>query len=347
MNPIKVGIVGCGNVSAGHLTGLKESSQFEVVAVADAAQERAQKRAAEFGVLRWCSDYQDIVADDKIEAVFVLTPAAIHAEISIAALRAGKHVFCEKPLAKTSDQCRAIQRAVEASGRAFLLGYTMRHSPDALNLKNLIRSGRLGRPVFYRDIWARCKGSPSPAIHDAELGGGVFYEHTHWIDFINFTFGPAKKVYASTRHLKPDRTTADDTFIAILDFASGDQAVWSESWSMPGMGWQPLCVGRHARPTLDVIGPKGSLHFPGPEGERVLSLYENDSSSNQPTQKWEWETDWGASSTAFSSEHKHFYECIRNGAQPICTAADGLSAVAVAEAIIESGRTGMPVFLNG
>ena len=346
MNPIKTAVVGCGNISARHLSLLTASDRFDVIGVADIVEERARNRAVEFGVPRWTSDYRALMSDEAVDAVWVLTPPYRHAEVSVSALRAGKHVFCEKPMAKTREECRAIHEAEEASGSVFLLGYPMRHSPDALNLRALIRSGRIGRPVFFRDVWALCKGSPSPAIHDAEQGGGVLYEHTHWIDFVNFVFGPVEKVYASMRHLKPDSTTADDTLIAILDYASGDQAVWSESWAAPGMGWKPGRIGRHVRPTLDVIGPKGSLHFPDPEGRRVLSLYENRNPDFTPVRQWKWEEDWGVNAEAFSSEHNHFYDCIRNGTRPICTALDGLAAIAVAESIIESSRTGLPVHLR-
>ena len=226
----------------------------------------------------------------------------------------------------------------------FLLGYPLRHSPDAVNLREQIQSGRLGRPVFFRDVWALCKGSPSPAIHDAEFGGGVLYEHTHWLDLVISIFGPVAKVYASMRRLKPDNTTADDTLIAVIDFESGDQAVWSESWAAPGMGWEPLCIGRRVRPTLDVIGASGTLQFPGPEGQQVLSLYEYQAGS-EPIQQWAWETDWGTSPLAFPREHRHFYDCVRHGVRPICTAADGLLVICLAESITESSRSGLPVWL--
>lgn len=126
-------------------------------------------------------------------------------------------------------------RVAEDSQRVFLLGYPMRFSADAGNLRKVVQSGVLGRPVVLRDVWAVCKGADSPAIHDAELGGGVVFEHTHWLDFVTWMFGPARKVYASTRKLKLGPTSAHDTVIAVIDFVSGDQALWSESW--PPAAW--------------------------------------------------------------------------------------------------------------
>ena len=346
MRTLKIGIVGCGAVSETHLNNLKDLSQFTVKTLADIVPEQAKKRAGEFAVANWTTDYHEILADDEIEAVLVLTPPSIHAQVAIESLEAGKHVFGEKPLSRTSEQCRMLVKAAEETDRVFLLGYPLRHSPDALNLCELIGSGRVGRPVFYRDIWGLCMGSLSPMIHDAEQGGGVLYEHTHWLDFVNMTFGPARKVYASMSRFKPDDTTADDTFIAIIDFQSGDQAVWSESWAAPGFGWDPISIGRHVRPTLDVIGPKGSLHFPDAEGRQVLSLYENHTDKREPTEQWSWETDWAANPSGYKKELIHFHNCIRGNEKPLCTAQNGLNAILLAEAILESHREGQPVQLS-
>ncbi|MCC6422506.1 MAG: Gfo/Idh/MocA family oxidoreductase [Phycisphaerales bacterium] len=346
MNPVRVSLIGCGQVAGTHLANLKRSERFEIVSVADVAQASAQKRAKEFEIPSWTTDYRTILDDERVEGVFVLTPPSNHAEIAIAAMKAGKHVFCEKPLARTSEQCRQIVRASKETGRVFLLGYPMRHSPDAANLRDIILSGKLGRPVLFRDIWGLCKGSPSPAIHDADLGGGVVYEHTHWLDYVSSIFGPATKVYATVSRFKPDNTTAGDTFTAIIDFAGGDQAVWSESWAAAGFGWEPICVGRHVRPTLDVIGKAGSLHFPTADGQKVLSYYDYKKKLDTPTLQWPWETDWAVNVSGYRSELEHFYDCVRGQTKPLCTAEDGLTAIVLAEAIFQSSRTGNPVLIG-
>ena len=345
-SPLKVAVIGCGHISVEHLQNLTRSKHFEVVGVADIVEKIAKTRAKEFRVPYWTTNYKNLLAKKEIEAVLILTTPITHREIAIAALRAGKHVFCEKPLAKSSADCKAIAQAAKRSNRIFLLGYTMRHSPDALNLRNLILDGKIGRPVFFRDIWALSKGSPSPAIHDAKKGGGVLFELSHWLDFILFTFGKPKKVYATTSRFKPDDTTADDTFLVIIDFASGDQAIWSVSWAAKGFGRTPSCVGRHVRPTTDIIGPKGSLHFPSRDGEKILSFYASKDQSGKPTKQWKWETDWGASKNALATELEHFYRCIRNKAKPLCTARDGLAAMNLLEAVIRSSRTGKTVIFN-
>ena len=87
------------------------------------------------------------------------------------------------------------------------------------------------------------------------------------------------------------------------------------------------------------------MHFPDAEGNCVLSLYEHKDQSGPPAQQWTWETDWGNNTEAFGNEHEHFRDCIRNGGQPRCMAQDGYAAIALAETITQSSRTGVPVDL--
>ena len=352
MSKIRIGVIGAGGASGAHLGMMAEHDCFEVAAIADVVEAPAKERAERFGIERWTTDRQDIIDDESIEAVLITTPPVAHAEIAIEALRAGKHVFCEKPLAKTTDECRRILDVVHETGLVFVLGYPMRHSPEAQNLRQQIQSGRIGRPVWYRDMWAVNRGSPARSIHDAQLGGGVVYECSHWFDFVLWTFGPVKRVYAHTARFKPDDTTADDTAFVHIEFVSGDSAFWSESWSAPGFGFKPICVARHGRSHLDVIGPGGSMHFPDADGKFVLCCYENKDRGVphgepiNPTEQWPWKNDWGANMVVtFPAEHRNFYDCIRSGAAPQCRAEDGAAVIELIEAILESNRTGTSVNL--
>ena len=167
-----------------------------------------------------------------------------------------------------------------------------------------------------------------------------------------WTFGPVKRVYAHLARFKPDGTTANDTAFVHIEFVSGDSAFWSESWSAPGYGFKPICVGRHGRPHLDVIGPNGSMHFPDADGKFVLSCYENkdrgvpQGEPINPTEQWQWKNNWGAQMRdTFPGEQRNFYDCIRSGAAPQCTAEDGAAVIELIEAIGESNRTGTSVIV--
>ena len=113
---VKVAVVGCGRISRVHLPRLKKSELFELVGLADIDEGAVRSRAEEFGISRWETDCRAYVEDAEVEAIWVLTPAAVHAEVAISALRAGKHVFCEKPMARTVSQAKAMADAAADSG---------------------------------------------------------------------------------------------------------------------------------------------------------------------------------------------------------------------------------------
>jgi predicted dehydrogenase len=122
MDKLTIGLVGCGAVAETHLNNLKNIPHYTVKTLADISSEQAKLRADEFGVANRTTDYHEILVDDEIDAVFVLTPPSMHAQITIESFKAGKHVFCEKPLARTSEQCRTLVQAAEETDRVFLLG---------------------------------------------------------------------------------------------------------------------------------------------------------------------------------------------------------------------------------
>src|SRR5690554_3567609 len=113
---LKVGIIGCGGIANGkHMPGLAKLSTVEMVAFCDLVEERATKAAANFGTsdAKVYTDYNELLADESIDVVHVCTPNSSHAEITIAALESGKHVMCEKPMAKTAKEARAMVEAAK------------------------------------------------------------------------------------------------------------------------------------------------------------------------------------------------------------------------------------------
>ncbi|MFA0747563.1 Gfo/Idh/MocA family protein, partial [Fervidibacter sp.] len=105
---VGVAVIGCGGISGTHLRTLASLPDVQVRVVCDIDAGRAKQRAEEFSVPRWTTDYHAVLADDQVHAVFVLVPQGHHAEIVIAAAQAGKHIFCEKPMAMSVARCRAV-----------------------------------------------------------------------------------------------------------------------------------------------------------------------------------------------------------------------------------------------
>ena len=333
---VGVGVIGCGSISGGHLARLTKMPGVDVRTVCDVLEDKARSRAEEFGVQHWTTDFTEILEDERIEAVLVLVPQGRHAEVVVAAAGAGKHVFCEKPMAMTVSDCERMLAAVREAGVVLQIGYVMRFSEDAQKVKEWLE--RIGRPVMMRDMWAVTRGSAGRWVHDAEMGGGPMWENSHWIDFANWLLGRPSQVFARLRRYKPEDTTAWDTAAVVIDYAEGDVAVWGESWSAPGFGWGYI-RHRTVRPQMDIIGPNGSIQFPGPGGTKIAALFLNET-GDEPAETHEWESDWGATASGYLSELEHFLQCVRTGEQPLVSGEDGLRAVQIAEAAVESNATG-------
>ena len=94
-----------------------------------------------------------------------------------------------------------------------------------------------------------------------------------------------------------------------------------------------------------MIGPLGSIHFPDPEGEQILCLYESKDQDSQPTEQWEWQTDWGANRVGYEEELIHFFRCVREGLKPCPSGKEAMEANVLAAAVEESSLTGQPVYL--
>jgi len=340
---IGIGVIGCGSISGAHLSYLTSREDIELIGVCDIIEEKAKQRWAEFGALWYTTNYKELLQDDRIDAVFVLVPQGLHAEIVVAAAQHGKHIFCEKPMAMTVAECQAMRKAVEHAGVIFQIGYVLRFSTDILKVKQWLEL--IGRPALFRDMWNPSPwASPHPWVFDKKMGGGPIYEASHWIDFMNFLFGRPKRVYASFHHFKPGGLTAPDTFLLVIDYEDGDRAVWSDAECLPGFGEFRI---RHVgtRPALSIIGPKGSIHFPATDGSKMLSLYLNHF-GDEPVETHPWETDWGATGKAYQAEVDYFLECVRNERCPeINTAEDGEWVIQVIEGAFLSHEKGRPVEL--
>ena len=163
MTRLKLGIIGCGGIANGkHLPSLKAIDRADVVAFCDLVVERAEKAAKEYGVpgAKVYTDYHELLKDESIDVVYVLTPNRSHADISIDALNAGKHVMCEKPMAINSEEAKKMVDAAKRTGKKLTIGYQNRFRPECLYLKKCCEAGDLGE-VYYARAQAVRRGAYS------------------------------------------------------------------------------------------------------------------------------------------------------------------------------------------
>lgn len=202
MSQVKVGIIGCGMISGMHLRAFKSLPDVEVVACADVDIERARQRASEFDIPHVFKDYKELLRMDEIDAVSICTPHALHAPIAIEALKAGKHVLCEKPMATNAKDAAEMIKAARKAGKLLEVAIRNRFSPIVQFAKRLVDEGMLGN-VYYAEgsIGGRRRipgWGNSGFIRRETAGGGVVLDlGVYTIDLLLHLLGQPKPLSVS------------------------------------------------------------------------------------------------------------------------------------------------------
>ena len=197
------------------------------------------------------ADYHDLIACPEVDAVTIATPPALHHPTAIAAFAAGKHVLCEKPMARSANEAREMARMAEMSGVTAMLGHEFRFAPARARIKELIDDGYLGAPTlaqlsFLRPLLADARGRSWNWLMDAEAGGGMVGAlGSHFVDSLRWWFGEINEVAGTAAATAPtarhgehrELSTAEDTYTMLLRFASGAMGTITCSaaaWHGPG-----------------------------------------------------------------------------------------------------------------
>lgn len=193
MAKIKIGFIGCGGIAnQKHLPGMSQQTEYvDLCAFCDLIPERAEKAAKEYGTpdAKVYTDYHELLADPTIDAVHVLTPNIAHCEITIAALEAGKHVLCEKPMAATEADARKMLEARDRTGKMLTIGYQYRHFHENQVAKKVIDDGYLGDIYYAEATYLRRRGVPTWGVFTdkSKQGGGPLIDiGTHALDLALF-----------------------------------------------------------------------------------------------------------------------------------------------------------------
>ena len=173
---LKVGIIGCGEIAfTKHMPGLEKIENVEITAFCNRSLEKAERAAREFGaeVARVYTDYQKLLQDEQLDLVHICTPNNSHAEISIAALKAGKDVMCEKPMALNYKEAQKMYQTAEKTGRKLSVSYQNRFKAENQLFKEIVESGKLGKIYYAKSLAVRRRGVPTWGYFlDKEIQGG-------------------------------------------------------------------------------------------------------------------------------------------------------------------------------
>ncbi|MGI4787272.1 MAG: Gfo/Idh/MocA family protein [Janthinobacterium lividum] len=356
---ITIGIIGTGGIANGkHMPSLSKLEGVEMVAFCDVEETKAQTAAAKYGTAdaKVYTDYTKLLQDPKIDVIHVLTPNDSHAEIAIAALEAGKHVMCEKPMAKKAEDARRMLAVAKASGKKLTIGYQTRHTAESQYLKKLCLAGELGEVYYARALAIRRRAVPTWGVFlDGEKqGGGPLIDiATHSLDlslWMMDNYKP-KSVMGSVYHKlsstenaanawgswDPAKFTVEDSAFGFVTMENGATISVEGAWA--------INLVETAEAQCILAGTKAGADFKGGlriNGEKLSSLYLNNIQLGASGVAF-YE---GKSNDAALEEARAWIDAIRNDTPPVVLPEQALVVSEILEAIYKSAATGQAVYFD-
>ena len=357
---VRVGIIGCGGIANGkHMPGLAKLDCVEMVAFCDIIEERAQKAAADYGTedAKVYTDYRKLLEDKSIDVVHICTPNRSHGFITVDALEAGKHVMCEKPMAKTAADARKMVETAKRTGKKLTIGYQNRYRPDSEYLYTLCRNGELGDIYFAKAHAIRRRAVPTWGVflNEEEQGGGPLIDiGTHALDLTLWMMDnyEVKSVLGSTFHKlssrenaanawgpwDPSKFTVEDSAFGFIVMKNGATIILESSWALNtlqvGEAITTLCgteAGADMWEGLRINGEKyGKLYITKPGLDASGVDFYDASAQESPGDK----------------EARLWIECIINDTEPLVKPEQALVVTEILEAIYESAKTGKAVYFE-
>ena len=256
MNVLNWGLIGAGDIVRKRIApALNELENCKLIAVSRGRAELAEAFAAEFGVEKWYADWREMLADDNIDAVYIASPVNMHAEHTIAAAEAGKHVLCEKPMAMNGPECDEMIAACNANNVKLGIAYYRRFYPVVERIRQALSSGEIGRPVFAQ-INTFEYFNPEPDhprrwfVEKAKSGGGPMMDFgCHRLEILTDLFGKVKSTTSMIANVEFDREV-EDTAAVLLQFESG-----------PCASLVVTHAAHESQDTLDIFCTTGSIHI--------------------------------------------------------------------------------------
>ena len=332
MSPTRFAVIGLGWFGEKHCEALSAIPHVELAALCTRTESRLSELAGRFGVEKTFTDYHELLADETIDAVSVVTMWDQHAAPTLAALEAGKHVFLEKPMASTVEDGRAIVAAATASDAAFMVGHICRFNPRYAAAKAEIEAGKIGRIL---SMYAR-RNIPAVVTEEIlEKIGPIIGDGVHDTDLMLW-FSGDRIVSAYAQALNVRGKKYPDLGWTMFRFESGAIGVLENIWCLPDA--TPFQIDER----MEIIGTEGSIHVQ--ETHPNFSISDADGWRLPDTTYWP--TLHGRLTGALVDELSYFATCIDEGRRPeIITPEESLAAVEACLAAERSAATGDVVTL--
>lgn len=332
MQKLRCGIIGLGRVGKMHVENMYLLPQLDIVCAADSFIEEMSDWLSSVNITSGYKDYQEMLQRDDIEAVFIFTSTDMHEEIVTAAVQAGKHIFCEKPLSMREDEkaSLAVLRAVKEKGVKLQIAFNRRFDPQFREVYELVRRGKIGQPQMIK-ITSR---DPELLPHDLikRIGGLIFDFTMHDFDMARFIMqDEVSEVYVKGNTLiDPTLKNIDDvdTLVVMLTFRNGGYALIDNS--------RRAVYGYDQR--VEVFGSAG-MAYADNVSESAVKVYNSQNCiMKNPLPDFTLRY-----REAYRTEILHFIDSVLNHIPIVCTGEDALLAQRIAIAAKQSLKSGLPV----
>lgn len=349
---IKIGIIGTGSISKEHIQGYLKNPNVELYAFCDLNEERVKMMAEKYDVKNVFTDMNEMLKLEELDAVSVCTWNSAHAPCTIAALNAGKHVLCEKPMSVSAEDAKSMKEAAEKNGKLLMIGFVRRYGNDCEILKEFIETDYFGDIYYAKATYLRRLGNPGGWFGEkAYSGGGPLIDlGVHVIDLVKYLLGNPKPVsvygatfkklnnrnnikgkvrYKSASATDNDICDVEDLATALIRFDNGAVLSIETSFSLNT---------KKNEGKIELFGTKGGAML-DPELEMYTEIndYMADVKLDAVTA-----LDFEG---LFANEINSFVSCITDGTPCKSPAQDGIDIMTILDAIYKSAETGHEVIL--
>lgn len=329
---MKIGIVGVGFMGTTHAAGWAETPASIVGFTAETSQEAV--------ALATGYDAQVYPSLDEmlpeVDVVDICSPTHLHCDMALQAAAAGKHIICEKPLARTTKQAQKILAACRKAGVQLLVAHVVRFFPEYALAHSAVKEGQIGNPGvirLHRGSYRPKKPAGNWFLDEVKSGGILMDLMIHDYDYARWVAGDVESV--SARRVTEHHLDAPvDYGLVILSHRSGALSHIAGAWAYP-----PPTFRTH----LEIAGDRGLIEFDSDATAPIQNLILKSSASDAPDVAL---PSSPVSESPYTTQIKEFYRALAEGVPARVSAMDGLAAVQIAEAALESAHTGQPVTLQ-
>ncbi|MBE6689184.1 MAG: Gfo/Idh/MocA family oxidoreductase [Ruminococcaceae bacterium] len=343
MNIVKFGLLGVRNIARSHLMGINQTNEAQAVAVCDIHEEIAKKTAEDFNIPDWYTDYDEMLKRDDIDVIIVCTPDGVHKDGVVKALRAGKHVMCEKPMALDLEDCKEMIKVQKETGKILMVAQVCRYAPGFVQAKSAVDAGEIGDLFFveseYAHDYANNPGQDGWRADPAKLRHPMIGGGCHAVDLLRWIAGnPTEAVAYSNRKVLTD-WPVDDCTVALLKFPN----------DVNGKVFTSIGCKRLYTMRTVLYGTKGTIITDNTSP--TISIYKNefrgeDKYMGRAQQTVEIKVPVSISSHNMAAEVKEMCAAVLGKGSIKTDGISGASTVAVCSAIVKAAETGEKVKIS-